>query len=123
MTRLWNGVWPAGSNDYVRDFVEELLRTGIMLSELLQNLCKSLPADAYPGESNAEVVFEMLVGTISPAVGAAGTESVLSATALLADSRARTLADLRRAAELANRTEPAAGQPCEWRSRWRSGRR
>lgn len=93
------------TSDYVRDFVEEVLRTGIMLSELLADLIESLPNDAYPGESHAEVVLEMLIGTIRPVADAAGEKSVRSAAALLARSRARTLADLRRAAELAGRRE------------------
>jgi hypothetical protein len=90
--------------------VEEVLRTGIMLSELLDNLIDSLPEAAYPGESHAEVVLEMLIGTIRPVADAAGEKSVRSASALLASTRARTLTDLRRAAELASRRESEAGE-------------
>ncbi len=43
---------PAATSDYVREFVQELLRTGILLSDLLGDLIESLPDDAYPGECN-----------------------------------------------------------------------
>jgi hypothetical protein len=99
---------PTQPDDYARDFVEELLRTGITLSGLLADLIDSLPEDAYPGESNAEVVLEMLIGTIRPVAEVAGEKAVRSASALLASSSARTLRDLERAAELAGRREPEA---------------
>ena len=57
-----------------------------MLSELLAGLIESLPEDAYPGEDNAEVVLDMLVGSIRPVVEAAGGESAHSATTLIADA-------------------------------------
>ena len=110
MTRLWNGVRPPEISDCVRDFVEELLRTGLMLIDLLGNLLESLPEDAYPGECNAEVLLEMLIGTVRPVVEAAGEDAVRSAAALIADSGARTLTDLERAAELARRRELEAGR-------------
>jgi hypothetical protein len=97
------------TNDHVRDFVEEVLRTGIMLSDLVCDLVESLPDDAYPGESNAEVVLEMLIATIRPVADAAGKSSVRSAAALIAASRDRTLTDLRRAVELARGRESEAG--------------
>jgi hypothetical protein len=99
---------PERATDHIWDFVEELLRTGIMLSDLLANLLESIPEDAFPGESNGDVVLEMLIGTIRPVARAAGRESVLSATALIVDSRARTLKDLQRAADLAGGGEPEA---------------
>ena len=72
-----------------------------MLSELLAGLIESLPEDAYPGEDNAEVVLDMLVGSIRPVVEAAGGESAHSATTLIADAAERTLDHLRQAAQLA----------------------
>jgi hypothetical protein len=98
---------PTGTGDYVRDFVEEVLRTGSMLLELLDDLIESVPEDAFPGESIIDVVLDMLTETISPAAQAAGEVSVRSAVALLADSSSRALADLEHAAELARRTEHA----------------
>jgi len=103
--RLCNGMRPTRTGDYVRDFLEEVLRTGSMLMELLDEAIESLPDDAYPGESIVDVVFEMLTGTIRPAAEAAGETSVRSAVALLAASRLRALADLDRAGELARRRE------------------
>jgi hypothetical protein len=49
-----------------RAFVEELLRTGIMLSDLLGDLLDVLAADAFPGENPGEVLVDMLVGTVLP---------------------------------------------------------
>ncbi len=99
-----------GTGDYVRDFVEEVLRTGSMLLELLDDLIESVPEDAFPGESMIEVVLAMLTETVSPAARAAGEASVRSAVALLADSSSRALTDLQRAAEPARRREPGAGR-------------
>ena len=40
------------------------LRTGMMLSALVGDLLDELPEDAFAGEDQVEVLFEMLVGTI-----------------------------------------------------------
>jgi hypothetical protein len=104
---LW-GVKPGCTEDFARDFVEQVLRTGLMLSNLLADLIEILPEDAYPGESSAEVVLDMLVGTVRPAAAAAGERSVREATALLAAASDRTLADLRGAVELARRRKAQA---------------
>jgi hypothetical protein len=93
------------SADFVHDLVLQVVRTGLMLSDLLADLIEELPEDAYPGECAGEVVFEMLVGTIRPVGIAAGEEAVRSATALLAACSDRTLADLRQACELARDRE------------------
>lgn len=90
--------------DQVREFVETVLRTGFMLTDLLGNLLDALPDDAYPGESPAEVLVEMLTGSVRPVADAAGPHAVLDATALLGAMADRTLDDLRVAAELARRT-------------------
>lgn len=96
---------PAPSEDFVHDYVEEVVRAGLMLSELLADLIEGVPEDAYPGEAPGAVVFGMLVGTIRPTAEAAGEQTVREATALLAASCERTLADLRRAAKLARRLD------------------
>ena len=93
------------TGDEVRDFLEEVLRTGSMLMELLDEVIESLPDDAYPGESIVDVMFEMLTGTRRPAAETAGERSVRSAVALLAAGGWRALADLKRAGELARRRE------------------
>jgi hypothetical protein len=95
----------AGTDDYVRDFVEEVLRTGIMLIDVVGDLIEEMPEDAFPGESNAEVVVDMLVGTVRPVADAAGREPVRSAIALITGSRDRLLTDLERALEIATRLE------------------
>jgi hypothetical protein len=85
--------------DPIRDFVEQLLSTGLMLGDLLGDLLDSLPADAFPGEVQAEVLIEMLTGSVRPVVEAAGP--VEEVTALLGAVGDKALEDLRRAAELA----------------------
>lgn len=93
----------ADDRDQVREFVETVLRTGFMLTDLLGNILDALPEDAFPGESPAEVLVEMLTGSIRPVADAAGPHAVLDATALLGAMGDRTLEDLRAAAELARR--------------------
>lgn len=89
--------------DQVREFVETVLRTGFMLTDLLGNLLDALPAGAYRDESPAEALVEMLTGSVRPVADAAGPHAVLDATALLGAMADRTLDDLRVAAELARR--------------------
>ncbi len=93
----------ADDRDEVREFVETVLRTGFMLTDLLGNILDALPDDAFPGESPAEVLVDMLAGSIRPVADAAGPHAVLDATALLGAMADRTLIDLRAAAELARR--------------------
>ena len=88
--------------DDVRALTEQTLRTGTMLSRLVGDLLDELPEDAFPGEDEVEVLFEMLVGTIVPVADAAGADAVRSATALLGAMGDRVLADLRAAMELAD---------------------
>jgi len=87
--------------DDVRAFVEELLRTGLTLTDMLAGLLEDLPEDAFPGEDSGEVLLEMLAGTLTPVVEAAGAQTARRATALLGAVRDRTIADLRLAAEQA----------------------
>jgi len=86
-------------------FVEELLRTGLTLVDLLSGLLEDLSEDAFPGEEPGEVLIEMLAGSVAPAIEAAGPQVVQGATALLGAVSDRTLTDLRLAAERAGRAE------------------
>jgi hypothetical protein len=90
------------SRDDVHEFVEQVLRTGLMLVDVLSGLLDDLPEDAFPGEDPAEALLEMLVATIRPAADAAGVETVRQATALLGAVSDRTVSDLRAASELAS---------------------
>ncbi len=87
----------------VRALTETLLRTGIMLSDLLGNLLDDLPEEAFPGEDQAEVLIEMLTGTITPVASAAGPKSVEGTIALLEAVGDRVLTDMRAALELSRR--------------------
>jgi hypothetical protein len=102
---------PTTTTDYVDDFVWEVLRTGVMLTDLLADLIESMPEDAYPGEDNARVVVEMLAGTVRPVVEGAGEQIVRRATALLSEAAERTLSDLRLSLELARlrESDPSPG--------------
>jgi hypothetical protein len=91
--------------DPVRSFVEEVLRTGLTLTDVLSSLLDDLPEDAFRGENPGEVLIEMVVGTMRPAADAAGERAVREATALVGALGERVLADLRRAAALAAQRE------------------
>ena len=40
---------PTATGDYVRDFVDEVLRTGSVLLELVDDLIESMPEEAFAG--------------------------------------------------------------------------
>ncbi len=81
--------------------VEELLRTGFVLSDLIGTLVEDLPEGVFPGEDNASVLLEMIAGSSLPAIEAAGEDICRAATALIGAIRERTLDDLRAAAAIA----------------------
>ncbi len=88
-------------HDAVRDLVETILRTSLMLSGVFCDLIEDLPEDAFPDEDAGEVLLEMLIGTITPAAAAAGPRAVAQTVALLGAIGDRTIDDLRAAAVLA----------------------
>ena len=87
--------------DAVHEFVEELLRSGLALLDLVSSLIEELPVSAFPGEDNAEVLVEMVVGSSRPALEAIGESECRSATKLIETVWERVMADLRDAAALA----------------------
>ncbi len=91
------------ASDHVTAFTEELLRTGLMLSELGSNLAESLPAEAFPGEEPGAVVIEMVTGTIRTALGAVERRDLARATGLIAEARDRVLEHLQLALALSRR--------------------
>lgn len=100
---------PCRAGDHVDEFVRELLRAGIMLSDLGADLAESLPADAYPGEEPGAVIVQMMCGTIRTAVGSADPRDVRRATELIEQAVARTLEHLRLAVELSRRLHGDGG--------------
>ena len=72
---------PAGPCD---GFTTELLRTGCDLTSLAADLIEALPADAYPGEEPAQVVLEMVSGSIRSFLSEADEAEVARATELMA---------------------------------------
>lgn len=94
--------------DATRELIEELLRTGLTLVDLLDTLLDELPAEAFPDEDNGRVLLEMVIGTCRPAVAAAGESHCRRATALIGAVRDRLLADLEAAAAAAASAERPA---------------
>jgi hypothetical protein len=92
--------------EVTRELVEETLRTGFALIDMLGSLLEDLPGEAFPGEDNATVLLEMVTGTCLPVVAAAGEHDTRAATALIGAIRDRVVDDLRRAAELARAEHP-----------------
>jgi hypothetical protein len=90
----------ADGTDAAQVLIEELLRTALALGGVLSSLLEELPEGAFPGEENAAVLIEMVVGTCRPVVEAAGEPDCWAATALIGAVRDRVLDDLRAAAEL-----------------------
>jgi hypothetical protein len=86
--------------EITRDLVEEVLLTAIALEDVMGALLDEIPEGAFPGEDNAHVLLEMVVGSVHPAARAAGTDHCQTATALVAAIRERVLTDLHTAAEL-----------------------
>lgn len=92
---------PGAGVELARDLVEELARTGLVLSDTLASLIEALEEDAFPGEENAGVLLEMAAGTCAPVVEAAGGVLCRDALALIVAVRERFIADLRAAADRA----------------------
>ena len=88
-----------------RTLVEQILITGMMLADLVTDLLDGLPAGAFPGESHADVVLEMLAGTSAAAVAEAGPDVVRRTVVLIHEVGDCILADLRAAAALAEQGE------------------
>lgn len=86
--------------DAVDDFIEELLRSGLGLLDLLGSLLEEMPPDAFPGEDSGEVLIEMVAGTCRPALAAAGEAECRAATLLIRTVWERVMADLRAAVAL-----------------------
>jgi hypothetical protein len=91
----------SGAVDAAQALIEEMLRTGFVLIDLISALIEELPSDAFPGEDGGAVLLGMVAGSCMPAVQAAGERDCRAATALLGAVRDRVLDDLRTAAELA----------------------
>jgi hypothetical protein len=86
-------------HDDVRALVEELLRTGLMFTDVLSGLLDDLPDGAFPGENDGQVLVEMLTGSVRPVAEAAGPTAVQAAVSLVGAMADRTVSDLRLALE------------------------
>ncbi len=82
-------------------FVEELLRTSVMLCGLFDELYETVPPDAFGDEAPGDVLLEMFAGSMHPVAAAAGAATLREATALVGGVGDRVLDDLRAAATLA----------------------
>lgn len=88
--------------DAARDFIEELLRTGLALIDLTSNLIEEMPEPV--GEDSAELLIEMMAGTCRPALCAVGDAECRNATRLIEAVWELVMSDLRAAAALAEPT-------------------
>jgi hypothetical protein len=93
-------------SDIADELLGEVMLTAVALEDILTTLLEELPDDASPGRENAAVLFEMVAGTIGPAVAAAGEEECQVAIALVAAIRERVLADLLAASEKTKEDRP-----------------
>jgi hypothetical protein len=85
----------------VRALVEEVVRVGLTVTDLLAGLVEAMPEDAYPGDP-AQVLIQMVTGSLAPVADSAGARAVREATALTGAILDRVLSDLRLAATLAH---------------------
>jgi hypothetical protein len=94
---------PNGSErELAHALVEELLRTGLVLTDTLALLIEQLPDDAFPGEDNAAVLVEMTAGSCASVVQATGEATCRQTLAVIAALRDRFVEDLKTAAKLAS---------------------
>jgi hypothetical protein len=98
--------------EHVTCFVRQLLAVGVTLANVTSGLIDDLPPDAYPGEDPAEVVLEMITGTIESEIGAEEPEQVRQATSLIARSADRVVEHLRLALALRRRLAGESGGTC-----------
>ena len=94
-----------GEADVAQALIEELLRTAFALQGVMSSFLEEMPEDSFPGEDNAAVLLEMVVGSCRPAVDAAGESECWAATALIGSVKDRVIDDLRAAVELAKRIQ------------------
>jgi len=94
-------------SDAAWELIRELLRTGMVLVDVLDSLVEELPEEAFPGEDGARVLIGMVVGTCRPAIEAAGEEEARATTALIGAIGESVLHDLRAAARMAAAAEAA----------------
>ena len=96
---------PDGPADAAQGLIEELLRTAFWLQDTMGVFLEEMPEDSFPGEDNATVLLEMVVGSCRPATEAAGESACWAATALIGSLRDRVVDDLRGALEIAKRRQ------------------
>jgi hypothetical protein len=97
------GVMECPREDHIKQFVVRLLSTGSMLSGVIEDLADALPSDAYPGEEPADVVVEMVYGSIAIALRAVDPEELDTATRLVDLAGKQVLEHLQLACELSRR--------------------
>jgi hypothetical protein len=92
-------------SDLAQVLVMDALSLSLFLSGVVASVLEDLPDDAFPGEDPAEALIEMVIGSVRPAVDAAGPETTRAAIALLGAVGDRVSDDLHAAWELAKAAE------------------
>lgn len=93
------------NGELAHSLVEELLRTGLSVIDVLSSLLDDLPENAFPGEDPAAVLIEMVAGSSRPAIDAAGETGCRTAIKLIEGVREAVLRDLRAALESKRRDD------------------
>jgi hypothetical protein len=99
---------PTSVDDHVHEFVLELLRTGMMICDLVENLVEALPDDAYPGEDTGSVVVEMIRGTLAMALAPLDESDVRRCMEVMQLATDGLIEHLRLARELSRRIHGGA---------------
>jgi hypothetical protein len=94
-----------------RALVEEVLRTAMVLEDIVEGLLEDVPDDAFPDEDPALILLAMIVASSLPATRAAGPRDTRTATALVGALRERALTDLHTAASRIQARDPDPTPP------------
>ena len=89
-------------------FVQEVLSTGVVWSDVLSGLIGAAEGEPWPGEDPAAVLVEMSAGSARVGLRGVPAKEIERATELIIRARERMVEDLRMAAELARRREGGA---------------
>jgi hypothetical protein len=84
-------------------FLYEVFRTASYLEDVARDTLEILPPGVFREESNEDALMRMIVGTVNPAVAAAGDEACAAATALVSAARDRVESAVEEVIEMAER--------------------
>jgi hypothetical protein len=101
----------SSTDDYVREFVEELVGAAITLGAPLSELIEGMPQDEHPGEDIRDVVVDIVIEAVTPLVRAWGERDALCAASLVGCAVHRTLTDSQVLGEVVSVRGPEGAWP------------